>query len=67
MKMTDYNLKEANKWFITTAAFLARDMNWDSENPPTERQVENWRESTMKIIHQHQQAHKKIAELQNEI
>jgi hypothetical protein len=64
--MSDYNLTEANKWFIRTAAYLARDMDWDSENPPTERQVENWRESTMKIIQQHQQAHKRIQELETQ-
>ena len=61
-----YNVKFANERFIKTAAYLARDMNYDPEEKPTETRVENWRESTMKIIHQHKAAHKEIELLQDQ-
>ena len=72
--MSDYNLIEANIWFISAAAFLARDMGLDVQRKPLgikaqralERRIDNWRESTMKIVQQHQQAHKRIRKLEGE-
>ncbi|MCP4950816.1 MAG: hypothetical protein GY922_03085 [Proteobacteria bacterium] len=70
--MSDYNLVEANIWFISAAAFLARDMGLDVQRKPLgikaqralKRRIDNWRESTMKMIQQHQRAHKRIKELE---
>ena len=59
-----YNVKLADEEFIKTAAWLARDLNWDEEFKPYEEQVDNWRESVMKIIGQHQAAHREIKRLQ---
>ena len=67
--MSDYNLIEAQKWFISTAAFLARDMCFDAHsNKPIriraqralEQRIDRWRGSTMQIIQQHQRAHVEI-------
>ena len=62
-----YNFEAATKWFIETAAFLARDMDFDADDLPTEKRVENWRESTMRIIDQHKAAHKEIDRLREEV
>lgn len=61
-----YNVKFANDEFIKTAAYLARDMGYDPDAKPTEMQIENWRESAMRIISQHKAAHKEIALLQEQ-
>ncbi|HFD33106.1 MAG TPA: hypothetical protein ENJ28_10440 [Gammaproteobacteria bacterium] len=61
-----YNVKFANEQFIKTAAYLARDMDYDPQAKPGQTQIENWREATMKIIHQHKAAHKEIELLQDQ-
>ena len=61
-----YNQKEANKSFIHTAAWLARDMGFDPDQLPTEDKVESWRDAVMGIIQQHKAAHERIAELEAE-
>jgi len=61
-----YNVKFANEEFIKTAAYLARDMAFYPDAELTEKRVENWRESTMRIIQQHKAAHKEIEVLQEQ-
>ena len=71
-----YNVSEAKKWFIPTAAFLARDMYFDAHSTKPmrimrqralEQRIDKWRDLTMQIIHQHQQANKKIESLQTQL
>ena len=61
-----YNLTEAKKQFIRTGAYLATSMGWNDEAPPTEKQVERWRESAMTLLNQQKAAHKEISTLQAE-
>ena len=73
--MNDYNLKEADKWFIKTAAWLTVAMNFEAkhvrigvmEQRRLEGTVENWRNHVVKIICQHQLAHKRISYLEGQL
>ena len=44
------NWKNSHSNFMQVAAWLARDLDYDPDQPPTELQVENWRRETMKMI-----------------
>lgn len=62
-----YNLTEAKKQLIRTGAYLATSMGWNDEAPPTEKQVERWRESAMTLLNQQKAAHKEISTMRAEI
>ena len=73
--MNNYNILEANKVLVGTAAWLARDMAFDPERKPMgwraqrnmETRVEGWREGVMKLVHQHQSAHVEINRLKSRL
>jgi len=73
--MSDYNVNEAQKWTISNGAYLARDMSFDPEYKPLrvmaqrklESRVERWREITMQLLQQHQNAHVRIKELEAQL
>jgi len=70
-----YNVNEAQKWTFYNGAYLARDMSFDAEYKPLrpmaqrklEARVERWREITMQLLQQHQQANMRIKELEAQL
>lgn len=61
-----YNLTAAKKWFVKVHSFLAKDLNYDEETSPTEKQINCWRTNVMEVCAQHKAAHEEIEQLEKE-
>lgn len=48
--MTHFNVREAEKAMISHGAYLARYMGYQDDRPPTEEEIECWRESAMGLL-----------------